>query len=458
MEHVNPTTGRVTTSFPLAGLAELEEAVAVARQAQIAWGATSGAERAVVLHRVAAQVRAAAEELNRITVLEAGIPAAFAGFLTEGTASRFDYYAGWTDRLVGEQIPVPGQLDYTIVEPYGVVALVLTWNAPFGGLGLKVASALAAGCAVVVKSPELAPFSAFLFAEICARAGVPQGLVTILPGTGEIGAALVAHPGIDKVSFTGGPQTGRQVQIGAAKNMTPVLLELGGKSANLVFADADLHRAIASTAAGITMLSGQVCVAPSRLLVHTSVHDQLVDGVLAALQSVPIGDPSDASTLMGPVINDRACDRLTEHVQAASDRGDGKLLYGGTRMEGRFERGFFIKPAIFDEVDNASQLAQQEFFGPVLAISRFESDDEAIALANATEYGLAAYLHTNDLTRAHTLAAKLDAGSISVNGTLPASSPGAPFGGFKGSGYGKEGGIQGVLEFCRLKNVSIALA
>jgi aldehyde dehydrogenase (NAD+) len=455
MDHINPATGALTGTFPLAGAAELEETVSTARAALLSWGALPGSERAVTLRRIASELRAEAAEFGALTTLEAGIPSAFAGFLAVGSAGWFDYYAGWADRLNGEQIPLPGMFDYTVHEPFGVVALVLTWNAPIGSVGMKAAAALAAGCSVIVKPPELAPYTSLKFIEVCGRAGLPSGVLTVLPGDGKLGEMLVSHPGVDKVSFTGGPETARHVQAAAARSLTPVLLELGGKSANLVFGDADLELAINATAGGITMLSGQVCVAPSRLLVERGVYEQVIDGVVDRLKNVTIGDPVDPVTVMGPVITEGAADRITGLVKAAKQRGDGEWVFGGNRLE---RDGFFVEPAVFAGVDNNSPLAQQELFGPVLAVTPFDSEEEAVSLANQTSYGLAAYLHTTNLSRALRMAAKLDAGSISVNGTLPASAPSAPFGGFKQSGYGKEGGLQGILEFCRTKNVCIALS
>jgi acyl-CoA reductase-like NAD-dependent aldehyde dehydrogenase len=455
MEHINPATGKVTAAFPLAGSTELDEAVSVARNALREWGATPGEQRAAILRRISIELRSEMAELGALTTLEAGIPSAFAGFLAVNSAAWFDYYAGWADRLNGEQIPLPGLFNYTVQEPFGVIALVLTWNAPIGSVGMKAAAALAAGCTIIIKPPEQAPFTSFKFEQICERAGLPRGVLTVLPGAGELGEALVSHPGVDKVSFTGGPETAKHVQAAAARSLTPVLLELGGKSANLVFEDADIDRAIAATAGGITMLSGQVCVAPSRLLVQRSVYDRVVSGIVDNLKTIQVGDPAEPSTMMGPLISENAVARVGNHIKSARSRGDGEWIYGGDRLE---RDGYFLQPAVFTHVDNASPLAQQELFGPVLAVTPFDTDDEAIELANHTNYGLAAYLHTTNLTRAHTLAARLDAGSISVNGTLPASTPAAPFGGFKQSGYGKEGGLQGILEFCRTKNVCISLS
>jgi aldehyde dehydrogenase (NAD+) len=455
MEHLNPATGKVTASFPLAGRAELDEAVSVARDRLGEWARTPGEQRAATLRAIAAELRKDKTDFNRLTTIESGIPSAFAGFLADGSAGWFDYYAGWADRLNGEQIPLAGMLDYTVCEPFGVVALVLTWNSPIASIGMKAAAALGAGCTVILKPPELAPFTSFKFASICERAGLPPGVLTVLPGTGELGESLVSHPGVDKVSFTGGPETARHVQAAAAKSLTPLLLELGGKSANLVFEDCDIDRAITATATGIVMLSGQVCVAPSRVLVQRSIQDRVVSGVVERLKTIPIGDPTDPATLMGPVISAAAVSRVAQHVQSAADRGDGQRAYGGNQIEGD---GYYIEPAVFTEVDNSSPLAQQELFGPVLAVTPFDTDEEAVALANDTAYGLAAYVHTSNLARAIQLASRLDAGSVSINGPLPASTPAAPFGGFKQSGYGKEGGLQGILEFCRTKNVCIGLS
>jgi aldehyde dehydrogenase (NAD+) len=274
--------------------------------------------------------------------------------------------------------------------------------------------------------------------------------------TGSTGAALVAHPGIDKISFTGGIATARAISAACSERLVPLLLELGGNSANIVFDDADMSKAVQS-ALGITALSGQACIVPSRLLVHDSIYDRFVDSVIGALAQIPVGDPFDEQSMMGPIITETACERILGFVERARDAGSGKLLLGGERLGGSLAAGYYVPPTVFGDVDNASEISREEIFGPVLSVMRFSDEDEAIALANDIEYGLAAYVHTRDLSRAIRVAGALDAGNLGVNGGGAMGGPEAPFGGVKQSGYGREGGKAGVLEFIRLKNVMVDL-
>jgi aldehyde dehydrogenase (NAD+) len=455
IEHVNPATGKVQQSVPVAGAGEVDAAVAAARVALPRWRSWMPSDRMGVLRRIADGLRSRAPECATITTLENGTPALLAGFMPEMAAMCCDYYAGWTDKLVGDVCPVGSGLDYTRLEPYGVVAVMPTWNAPLGMIGFKVAPALAAGCTVVLKAPELAPFTANVFGEICLEAGLPPGVVNVITGGPESGDALVRHPGVDKISFTGGTETGRRIQAAAAETLTPVVLELGGKSASIVFEDSDLSRAASSAVMGIVQLSGQVCIAPTRLLVQDSVYDQVVEQVVAGVGLVSVGDPFNMQNFMGPVISRTACERIEGVVERARSEASGSLLVGGTRLDGDLADGFFITPTVFGDVDPGSHLAQNEIFGPVLAISRFRDEREAVALANGSAFGLAAYVHTESLGRAHRVAAELDAGNISVNGAMVIPGPAAPFGGFKASGHGKEGALAGVMEFIRVKNINI---
>jgi aldehyde dehydrogenase (NAD+) len=354
--------------------------------------------------------------------------------------------------------PIPGNLDYTLPEPVGVVAAIVTWNSPTATLGYKVAPALAAGCCVVLKPPELAPFTSNLFGQLCLEAGLPPGVLNLVPGGAEAGDRLVRHPDIDKISFTGGPETARRIQASAAESLTPLVLELGGKSANIVLADADLERAIRHAAMGAVNLSGQICHAPTRLVVEDAVYDEVVDGVTNFLREVKIGDPTDPTTVMGPVITEGACTRILGAIQQAQSSGAGKLLHGGERLGGSLARGFFIAPTLFGEVDNSSELSQKETFGPVLAAIRVQDAEEAARVANDSIYGLASYIHTRDLVKAHRLAAALDAGNISINAAPTVAGPWGPFGGFKQSGYGKEGALEGIMEFVRIKNVNVSMS
>ena len=455
MEHTNPATGRVQRVFPVAGISEVDESVARARQVLAGWRRWRPTDRAVVLRRIAQLMRDHKEQLSILTTLENGTPVGAAAPVPESAANWFEYYAGWVDKLNGEWIPSASGFDYTIPEPVGVVAVILTWNGPVGGIGMSVPAALAAGCCVILKPPELAPFSTNVFAEICERAGLPAGVLSILAGGPEAGDALVRHPGVDKISFTGGPNTARRIQAACAESLTPLVLELGGKSANIVLDDADIDAASARAANAVIRLSGQVCFAPTRLIVEESVCDDVTERVVQLLSEVHPGDPLDPATVMGPVISEGACDRILGIVDRARDSRAGDLLIGGERLGGDLKAGYFIAPTLFADVDNRSELAQEEVFGPVLSVIRAADEDAAVALANDTRFGLAAYVYTRDLNKAHRLAAELEAGNVAVNGGVACAGPYGPFGGIKNSGYGKEGGLAGLLEFVRIKNVNI---
>jgi len=321
------------------------------------------------------------------------------------------------------------------------------------GMGQKAVPALAAGNTVVVKPPELAPFGALRFAELALEAGIPPGVLNVVVGGAAAGDALVRHPEVDKVSFTGGCATARLVMAAAAETLTPLTFELGGKSANIVFPDADLDGAASMAAMlGAVLLSGQGCALPTRLYVHDDVYDDVVARVVAQIEAVPVGDPFDPAVLMGPVVSERACERILGVIHRAVDEGAGTLLTGGERLGGALAAGYFVAPTVFGDVDHDSSLARDEIFGPVLSVLRFHDEDEVVDKANDSPFGLSAYLHTRDGARAQRIARRLDVGTVIVNG-FPGMSPGAPFGGVKQSGFGREGGRAGIEEFVRRKNV-----
>jgi aldehyde dehydrogenase (NAD+) len=341
-------------------------------------------------------------------------------------------------------------------EPYGVIASLIPWNAPLVTACKKLAPALAAGNCVVVKSPELGPFAPMRLAELCQEAGVPDGVVSVLAGGPEAGEALVRHPDVAKVSFTGGTGIARRIMAAAADQTKPLLLELGGKSATIVFDDADLGAAAQMAAQMATIASaGQGCLFPTRLLVQDTVYDEVVDRVRAVSESATMGDPLDPAVTMGPVISAQACERIVGYVTDAAASG-ARVVTGGARVGGDLAEGFFVPPTVVADVDNGSRIAQEEIFGPVLCILRFTDEAEAVAMANDSAYALAGYVYTRDLVRAHRVVDDLDAGYVSVN-SFPSMAASAPFGGMKASGFGREGGRAGIDEFLQTKNVFLPL-
>jgi aldehyde dehydrogenase (NAD+) len=453
-EHRYAATGGVHAEVGLAGAGDIDAAVNAARDAQPAWGATAPAARAAILFRLADLLEHHADEAAAIGALDNGTPI---NVMRPGNyaANWVRYYAGWCDKLDGEVLPVGGPgMAYVRVEPYGVIAAIPPWNGSMMGMGQKVAPALAAGNAVVVKTPELAPFGMLRFAELALEAGVPAGVLNVVTGDGVAGDALVRQAGIDKISFTGGGATARRIMTAAAEHLTPLALELGGKSANIVFADADLDVAASMSAIlGAALLSGQGCALPTRLYVHDDVYDEVAGKVVATIESLAVGDPLDPSVLIGPVVSEPALERIMAMIDRAGNDG-AALLTGGHRMGGEHADGYFIAPTVFGNVDHDSELARTEVFGPVLAMLRFSTEDEVIAKANDSGFGLAAYVHTRDASRTHRVAHALEAGTVTANG-FPAMFPGAPFGGYKQSGFGREGGRAGIEEFLRRKTIHV---
>lgn len=455
--HIYAATGQPTGDIPLAGAAEIDRAVAAARAATPDWAAMAGDRRRDMLFRLAQLVEADADRLARLSVIDNSIPIGVARYGPYTAADSLRYNAGWADKIGGDLIstwPVPA-LDYAIEEPYGVVAVIIPWNGPVYALGMVLGPVLAAGNTIVVKPPELAPYACQRFAELCLEAGIPPGVVNMVAGGPEAGHALTGHRGVDKIHFTGSGTTAQHILTTAAPNMTPVQLELGGKSASIVFADADLDAFTPYGLTGIINNSGQGCINPTRLLVQAGIYDEVVDRLESIAGQLAIGDPFVETSMMGPVVDERAMKRILGMIDRA--RSDGaRLVTGGNRMGGALANGYFVAPTIFCDVPHQAELSQTEVFGPVLAITRFERDEDAIAMANDTAFGLAAYVWTRDLRRAHLAARQLISGNVWVNGFagIPTS---APFGGVRASGYGRLGGRYGIREFTRPKNVWINL-
>lgn len=457
-DHIYPGSGLSNATIEIAGPAEIDKAVDRAWVAHREWISYTPDRRRDILLDLADLLAENHAEFARINANDYGVPLAVAAnsVLTE----RFlRFYAGYADKAHGSSTPVTGSFDVNLIErePCGVIGVITPWNGPLVVIGLAVAPALAAGNAVVLKPSELAPLAALRFGELCLQAGLPAGLVNVVPAGPDGGQALVGHPRIGKIHFTGGAHTARSVLRTAADNLTPVVTELGGTAANIVFDDADLDRAAKLTAhQGPIMQSGQSCACARRILVHDSVYDSFVERFLRAVRDAPIGDPLRPDVLFGPVISETAAQRILSAIDDAVHENAGQLALGGQRMTGALKDGYFIEPTVFVDVDNLSALAQQETFGPVVSVMRFSDEAEAVQLANDTLYGLNAFVQTTNLQRAHRVARHLQAGSVWVN-THSDIQPQGPYGGYKHSGFGRSGGIEGLHEFQQVKNIRISM-
>lgn len=456
-QHIHPGDGKPLGEWILAGADDVERAVTTARAAQRVWRSMSPGQRRDVLFRVAESLRNRHLELAAVASLEMGMPIRTAVMSTKGAIEWFSYYAGWADKIEGLVAPVAGTHDYGIYEPYGVIAGIIPWNGPAMGLAVKVAPALAAGNAIVLKPSDFAPLSSALFASIATEAGLPPGLFNVIPGGAAIGQALCENPGVDFISFTGGNLAARAIGTVAANRQVPTVFELGGKSASLIFDDADVGKAAKLAAVlAVAQNSGQGCFLPTRLLVQKPVYEQVLEIVEDTAKGFVVGRPFDARTTMGPVASQQSYERILGILDRIDRDGDGRLLTGGHAVEGDLADGYYLAPTVYYDVNPASDLAQEEVFGPVLSVIPFDDESEGLTIANDIEFGLAGYVWTENLRRAHRVAARLDAGYVSVN-SLAGLPPAAPFGGWKASGHGKEGGREGLLQLMRLKNVHIAL-
>jgi acyl-CoA reductase-like NAD-dependent aldehyde dehydrogenase len=452
-DHRYAATGEVQARIGLAGSGDVDAAVIAARAASPAWAALAPLKRARVLFRLADLLEHHQVEAAELGALDNGTPVSV---MNPGryAAAWVRYYAGWCDKLDGEVMSGEPGMSFVRLEPYGVVAVIPPWNGSMMGMGQKCGPALAAGNTVVAKPPEVSPFGMLRFAELALEAGLPPGVLNVVVGGAGAGASLAGHPGVDKITFTGGGATARLLMASAVRNLTPVALELGGKSPNVVFPDADLETAAASASFGTALLTGQGCALPTRLYVHDDVYDEVVGLLVSSLAALTVGDPLDPGTFVGPVVTEAAMERILATIDRA--RADGAdLLAGGQRLDGELAAGWFVAPTVFGGVDHGSDLARNEVFGPVQAVLRFSSDDEALSLANDSPYGLGAYLHTRDLGRIQRFVREIDAGTVAVNG-MGRISPATPFGGYKQSGFGREGGRAGIEEMVRRKTVSVA--
>lgn len=455
----NPATGEVIGTVPAAGEDDVAAAVAAAKAAAPEWAAASQFRRSALVSALARTVAEHADELAETETRDMGKPITISKKVDLRSAPEaIEYFAGMAGKIEGRTVPVPGRfVNYTVREPYGVVAGIIPWNYPLLQAIWKVVPAIMAGNTVVLKPAEQAPLSPMAFVRLCHEVGIPAGVVNAVPGYGEeAGAALVAHPDVALTAFTGSVETGTAIQRAAADRVAPVMLELGGKSPNLVFEDADLKSAVAMAYAGIFTIQGEVCTAGSRLLVHESLHDEVVAGLMERVEKkTVIGDPMDPATTLGPLVDAEQLKRVQGFVDRARDAGITLLTGGRTRKVDGLASDLFFEPTIFDGVDNRSEIAQREVFGPVLCITSFGSEEEAVALANDVEYGLGASIQTRDVGRAHRVAAQLKAGNIWVNswGNVHSASP---YGGYKKSGHGREMGFAAMEAFTQEKSIWVS--
>lgn len=457
----NPATGEVIATIPRGGKQDIERAVAAARNAfDGPWSRFKPHERQKLLLRIADLFERQWEEICISDTTDMGLPIARAMANANRVIGMLRYYAGMATALHGQTIEnsLPGDIvSFTRKEPIGVVGAIIPWNAPTAASVWKIGPALATGCTIVLKPSEEAPLTPLLIAELMAEAGVPDGVVNIVTGTGtEAGAPLAEHMGVDKIVFTGSTATGQSIVRASAGNLKRVSLELGGKSPVIVCADADLERAVPVAAMSVFANSGQICIAGSRLFVARAIHDEFVERLAAYANGLRIGNGIDPATEIGPLISARQLDRVEGYLRAGGDEG-ARLVAGGNRLShGALAAGHFVAPTVFADVSDTMRIAREEIFGPVISALPFDTLDEVVRRANDTPYGLAAGVFTRDLATAHQLARRLHAGSVWVN-TYHAIDPAVPFGGYKMSGYGREGGAEHLDEYLNTKGVFIRI-
>lgn len=458
----NPATEEPLAHLKAASIDQLDAAVAAAQLASKGrWATSGGADRAAVLNHFADLLEANLELVAEVMTLDNGSPLSSSRMVVKHLAvETLRYYAGWATKLVGESFipnlgarPDDAFMVSTLREPVGVVAAIIPWNAPPGMIAMKLAPALAAGCTMVMKTAELAPLTGQLFAQLWAQTGAPPGVFNLIHGHGEdIGAAMAAHAGVAKIAFTGSTAVGRMIVQAATGNLKKVSLELGGKSPVVVFHDADLSRAIPAATMACFLSTGQQCMAGSRLFVHSSVHDQVADGIAAKAAELTVGNGLDPRTVLGPVISARHKARIEDYIGIA--RAEGAVAHLESQaLDGP---GHFLGPTLFTEVKPGMRIEQEEVFGPVLSLIRFDEEDELVAAINGTSYGLSGSVWTQDISRALRIARQVDSGQVGIN-VHAAMSPETPFGGNRQSGWGRELGKEGLEPYLKTKAISIYL-
>jgi aldehyde dehydrogenase (NAD+) len=454
IETLNPHDNSRLALVAEAGAADIDRAVAAARAAFPAWRDMAAADRGRLLLKLADAIEAHTDELAKIESLDTGHPIRDAlGLDVPRTAATFRYFGGMADKLQGAVVPVDqGFLNYVLREPIGVVGQIVPWNFPIMFTSWKMGPALAAGNCIVLKPAELTPLSSLKIAELIREVGFPRGVVNVVPGYGaSAGQHLASHPGVQKIAFTGSTATGRKIVEASAGNLKRVQLELGGKGANIVFADADLRAAVSGSAFAVFHNQGQACIAGSRLLLQEKIADEFLDGFLSLAASIRIGDPLDPNTEMGPLTSMMHRDRVLAYCKVARDEG-GKILLGGKAPAGAvYERGCYVMPTIV-RARPADRVCQEEVFGPFVTVTTFKDEDEVIAMANSTVYGLGGGLWTRDLSRAHRVARAIISGMVWIN-CYKRANPGSPFGGVRGSGYGRDMGFEAITDYTSAKSI-----
>ena len=451
----DPATGRDVLAYADAGPQVVEAAAQAAQAAQAAWAALPHAQRGRIVFAVGAVIRAQQESLARLESINAGKPVRDCRVEVAKVAEMFEYYGGWADKFHGQVIPVPsGHLNYTRREPMGVVLQITPWNAPIFTCGWQVAPAIAMGNGVLLKPSELTPCTSLAVAMLAEQAGVPAGLINVLAGYGHTtGQAAIGHAAVRKVVFVGSPATGKRVAAAAAERIAPCVLELGGKSANIVFDDANLEKASQGAQAAIFSAAGQSCVAGSRLLVQRSIYERFVAMVAQGADRIRVGPPQDDKTEVGPIANSKQY----AHVQGMIQDGLAAGAVLASQSADCPRPGFYVRPTVLSQVSNSMRLAQEEVFGPVLAAIPFDTEEEAVSIANDTRFGLAGAVWTGDTARAHRVAAKVKAGTFWIN-AYKIINVASPFGGYGDSGYGRSSGMEALYEYTQTKSVWVETA